>query len=161
MWAILGENVSILPSRLADPSRGRQIRDFPAASSPRRPTGDDIASLAPSASHWRWQIVGAQAGSGTAVNFTARFGVRGYQKNAVAMPNAMSTTAPIMTSCSSLTSSAGRRDMALDGSTLDGHPQKTAPLTAPVLDTPRNGKLLQLHFAHSDRPMAARALRNR
>ena len=101
---------------------------------------------------WRWPGAGASIGSSTALNFSPRFGVRGYQKNAVAMPNAMSTTAPIMTSCSSLTSSAGRRDMgALDGSTLDGHPQKTAPLTAPVLDTPRNGKLLQLHFAHSDR----------
>ena len=50
---------------------------------------------------------------------------------------------------------------ALDGSTLDRHPHKTASLTAPVLDASRNRKVVQLNFAHADRLMAARTLRNR
>jgi len=50
---------------------------------------------------------------------------------------------------------------ALDASTLDRHPHKTAHLTAPVLDALRNGEVLQLDFAHADRLMAARTIRNR
>jgi hypothetical protein len=47
---------------------------------------------------------------------------------------------------------------ALDGSTLDRHPHKTASLTAPVLDASRNRKVVQLNFAHADRLMAARTM---
>ena len=90
--------------------------------------------------------------------------VTAHQKNMVAMPKAMSRTAPIMTSCSSLTSSGGERDIgsgALNGPTLDRYPQKTTPLTAPVLDASRNGGMLQLNFADSDRLTAAGTIRHR
>ena len=59
--------------------------------------------------------------------------VTAHQKNAVAMPNAMSTTPPIMRSCSSLTPSGGARDIgsgALNGSTLDRHANEGGGLRA-------------------------------
>ena len=91
-----------------------------------------------------------------------RLAIARSQKNAVAMPIAMSTRAPNIRSRPNTTPRGGGRDIVcgrLNRSTVHRHPRITAPLAAPILDAWRIA--VRVNFAHAMNLTAARARWNR